>query len=505
MMSKRNRVIFAILLLSLAVSAQPWYVSTTGSDSGSGTEQSPFLTIEKAVSMVQPGQTIFITGGTYNLVTPVTIAKSGTEAALISMFATTGARAVLNFSGQPLDGSNRGIRLTGSYWHIRGIDITGAGDNGMKIEGGSNNIIENCAFYRNRDSGLQIDGGASSNTVKNCDSYYNADPPDYGDADGFAPKMTAGSGNYFYGCRAWRNSDDGWDGYLRGTDDISTLAENCWAFENGYFEDGTDAGVNANGNGFKMGGSDDRTLKHNFTLKNCLAFGNKAKGFDQNNNMGSMILYNCTGHNNLTANYRITQALAEGKVLIVKNCADLGNKAEIGSFAQQERNSWLSPFVVTAADFRSIESVAARGPRKTDGSLPDMDYMHLMPGSDLIDAGVNVGLPFAGLAPDLGCFETGLAGIRNTVVSTAVLCFPNPIFDQGLMQFTLARGGRCEIWLYDISGRQIKTLADRILEPGEQNIMIDVSDIRDGIYICRARLNGIQTFTFKLVKSSRIK
>jgi len=218
-----------------------------------------------------------------------------------------------------------------------------------------------------------------------------------------------------------------------------------------------------------------------------------------------MTLYNCTGHNNLTANYRITQALAVGKTLTLKNCADLGNKAEIGSFAQQEKNSWLSPFVVTAADFRSIDAAAARGPRKTDGSLPDIDYMHLMPGSDLIDAGVNVGLTFAGSSPDLGCFETGLTTIRNPGASTAVLCFPNPISDQGLIQFTLTRGGKCEIGLYDISGRYIKTLADRNLEPGEQSIAISASDIRDGIYICRGRLNGQHLFTFKLAKTDRIK
>ncbi len=53
-----------------------------------------------------------------------------------------------------------------------------------------------------------------------------------------------------------------------------------------------------------------KTLKHNFTLKNCLAFRNKAKGFDQNSNMGSMILYNCTGHDNLMANYSIKTAIA---------------------------------------------------------------------------------------------------------------------------------------------------------------------------------------------------
>ena len=488
------------LFLSQCVTARNWYVTTTGFDTGSGSEQDPFLSIVKAVSMVQTGDYIYVKEGSYNLVATIVIAKSGTSGSVISLFAYPGTRPVLNFSGQSLGSSNWGIRLTGSYWHINGIDITGAGDNGMKIEGGSHNIIENCAFYRNRDSGLQLDNGASDNTILNCDSYYNADPPDYGDADGFAAKMTVGSGNSFYGCRAWKNCDDGWDGYLRGADDVSTSLENCWAFENGYLEDGTDPGANANGNGFKMGGSDDKTLKHNFTLKKCLAFKNKAKGFDQNNNKGSIILYNCTGYNNQVADYRITQALAAGKVLVVKNCVDLGKIAEIGNFAEQEKNSWMAPFVVTTGDFISIDETPAYGPRKADGSLPEMDYLHLVPGSDLIDAGVNVGLSFAGIAPDLGCFETIATGIQDQSVSMEVFCYPNPLNERGLLRFNLNSGGRCEIRLFDSSGRYVKMIADQIAESGEQNISIDLSDMRKGFYIGRIYLNNVPVLSVRLIK-----
>ena len=109
----------------------------------------------------------------------------------------------------------------------------------------------------------------------NCDSYYNADPSN-GNADGFAPKLDVGSGNYFYGCRAWQNSDDGYDGYLRGTNNVNTTLVNCWAFKNGYLKDGSAS--SGNGNGFKMGGSDDKTLNHNFTIENCLSFQNRVKG-----------------------------------------------------------------------------------------------------------------------------------------------------------------------------------------------------------------------------------
>jgi len=502
----RRRLPDIILLLTVCfgisgnIFAQPYYVALNGSDTNNGTAGSPFRSIEKAVSVVQSGQTIYVRGGTYNLTATIAIAKSGTANSIISLFAFQDERPVLNFSTQAF--GSAGIKLTGSYWHFRGIDITGAGDNGMRIEGGTNNIIELCNFYRNRDSGLQLDNGASDNTVRNCDSYFNADPMDYGDADGFAPKLTVGSGNYFYGCRAWKNCDDGWDGYMRGADDPSTIIENCWAFGNGYLEDGTDPGPQANGNGFKMGGSDDKTLKHNFTLKNCLAFKNKAKGFDQNNNMGSMILYNCTGHGNQVANYRIKQNLAPGKVLILKNCAELGDSAEIGAFAEQANNSWLSPFVVTYGDFRSTDPVGADGPRKADGSLPHMEYMHLTAGSDLIDGGVDVGLTFMGTAPDLGCFETGLSAISDTRISTVVICYPNPVSDRGVLAFTLAGGGRCEVRLFDVTGKYIRTLSDRTVETGEQHFPIDVSGLRDGLYVCQIRLNEVPVSVIRIIKAS---
>ncbi|MBN2215430.1 MAG: right-handed parallel beta-helix repeat-containing protein [Bacteroidales bacterium] len=489
-------------VFSAGMIAQPYYVALNGNNDYDGSETKPFETIEKAVSVVKAGETIYVRGGTYELLATITIGISGTTDSMISLHAYHGERAVLDFSGQELGGSNRGIKLTGSYWHIKGIDITGAGDNGMKIEGGSNNIIENCAFYRNRDSGMQLDNGASNNKVINCDSYYNADPADYGDADGFAPKLSVGSGNHFYGCRAWKNCDDGWDGYLRGADDVSNSAENCWSFENGYLENGTDPGPQANGNGFKMGGSDDKTLRHNFTLKNCLAFKNKVKGFDQNNNKGSMILYNCTGHNNLTANFRMTQELAAGKVLIVKNCVDLGGSAEIATFAQQEKNSWMSPFVVTGEDFLSIDDISAYGPRKEDGSLPDIAYMHLAPGSDLIDAGVDVGLPFAGSLPDLGCFEADITAIHDRTILTGVVCYPNPIRSTGFLSLNLPEGGHCVMRLYDVSGRFVRTLPDINVKAGEQQISFDVGDLQDGFYFLRMTLDNTPVFVIRLFKQS---
>jgi len=45
------------------------------------------------------------------------------------------------------------------------------------------------------------------------------------------------------------------------------------------------------------------------------------------------------------------------------------------------------------------------GPRSPDGSLPILEFLRLRDGSQLIDRGTDVGLPYNGSAPDLGAYE----------------------------------------------------------------------------------------------------
>jgi hypothetical protein len=363
----------------------------------------------------------------------------------------------------------------------------------MNIDFGSNNIIENCRFYENRDSGLQLSNGSANNQIINCDSYYNADPPDYGDADGFAPKLTVGSGNYFYGCRSWGNCDDGWDGYLRGADDITTTLENCWTWGNGYLKNGSDPGEKANGNGFKMGGADNSnadSLMHHFLLINCVAFNNKGKGFDQNNNLGSMTLYNCTGYGNLVSNYRILRALVPGQVLTVKNCVSDNGNAELGTFAVQASNSWLTPFVVTAGDFVSLNGDSAGTARQAGGSLPEIAFMHLYEGSDLIDGGVDLGYPYKGSAPDLGAFESDFptfAGNYQFPITNYQLYqnYPNPFNSNTKFQFTISKSGFLTLNIYDLLGQKVATLVEGKLEAGDHTVQFNASALASGVYFYR--------------------
>jgi hypothetical protein len=220
-------------------------------------------------------------------------AKSGNADQTINVFAEEGAKPVFDFSAQSVSTSSRGIQLGGDYWHIKGITVTNAGDTGIFIMG-SHNIIERCVTHHNRDAGLVIgensssDVSATGNLILNCDSYQNYDSATNGEnADGFGLKESTGEGNVFRGCRAWDNSDDGWDLYGWGS---PVTIENCWAIKQASSLYGSDS----DGNGFKLGGDGVRAAHK---LSNCYAVeigahGSAGRGFTNNNNPASM---SCTG------------------------------------------------------------------------------------------------------------------------------------------------------------------------------------------------------------------
>lgn len=360
--------------------------------------------ILNAIVNANPGDKIYIRGGTYTFSTKINLSRDGAEGNLISLIAhpQDTERPKFDFSSMAENSGNRGLQLSGDYWYVKGIDVFGAGDNGMFISG-NYNLVEFCTFSENTDTGLQIGNGASHNTVLNCDSFYNADSS-IENADGFACKLDAGDGNKFIGCRAWQNLDDGWDGYLRGADNITTTYVNCWAFKNGMLKDGTIGG--GDGNGFKTGGSDDKLLKHNALYTNCIAAGNIVDGFDHNSNRGTVIMYNCSAHSN-GRNINFGSSNIASSLTIKNSLSFAGGSGDSYQATATDitNNSWQDGLEASAIDFVSIDLDALSAPRKADGSLPDVQYLHLQSDSDLIDKGVDVGLDYSGSAPDLGAFE----------------------------------------------------------------------------------------------------
>ena len=433
-----------------------------------GSEEKPFFDLQKAVDMASPGDRIWMKAGTYVYSKRINIDnRNGEPDKPIELFGKDG-QAVLDFSGMPYHAHSnnpyQGVRLTSSYWHLYRIDITNASDNGLLIErnkptGGSasdiiaatdqahDNLIECCNFYRNGDTGLQIKNLGANNRIVNCDSYLNCDEGE-GDADGFAPKLSVGDNNYFYGCRAWANSDDGWDVFYKKDgnfgDNMTIVLENCISYKNGFLTLDKIA-ESGNGNGYKMGSNQGAM---NVYLNRCLAIHNKAKGFDQNHNAGDIIMNNCTGMTlksigEKSYSYRIYEEIATDHEVRLTNCIAIndndatdkrdkttgqpkpGENGKYGQYGRFEVDETLDRLSVVTCEFQKASpdefidvtnDVELIGERDEDGNLPETTFAHLKEGSSLIDKGTKVeattyrgievaGIDYEGEAPDLGAYE----------------------------------------------------------------------------------------------------
>ncbi|VBB48662.1 conserved exported hypothetical protein [uncultured Paludibacter sp.] len=517
-------ICFLFLLFTVKTFAVTYYVSPNGSASATGTISAPLTFTVAIAKSLTAGDSVIIRGGMYSFSTRQNISKSGSSTNYIHIVNYQGEVPVLDFRTQAYNSSNQGISLSGSYVHIKGLIIQGAGDNGMQVTG-SNCEIENCTFRWNCDSGLQMKTG-SNNLILNCDSYENFDyktggtsSPDYGgNADGFADKQYSNTGtNTYKGCRSWKNSDDGWDSYEKTG---NTVYDSCWCYamapssydmtEHIRFK--TDSATwfyqfkNAsgryiitnygNGNGFKLGGN---STVNNTTLRNCVATGNKVKGFDQNNNAGAMVLYNCTSYLNGT-NYGFSNSGVG--TLLIKNSASLSgtnsNSFKTTSYTQSN-NTWSSGFSCSATDFVSLDGTQIVAERKTDGSLPEIDLLHLTSTSTMIDKGVDVGINFYGTAPDLGAFEYNPSTKVIRINSNENFrIYPNPVNETSVICFNSASNDIITVQLIDLSGKVLQKFNANAVA-GENTIKLNTRILNHGNYFYNIKGRNINS-TGKFVK-----
>ncbi len=460
------------LLASMEVSAKDYYLAPGGTGNGM-TIDKPFGDPIKAFAALKAGDVLYVRGGTYYLSQTIKVNQTGTADKRICVFAYPGdtERPVFDFSGQPRSTSTeaasyRGVmhNIGANYWHYRGLDFCHAADNGMKLEG-SYCVVELCRFYGNEDTGLQQGFGKDSkgnntrntefkygryNIIVNCDAFDNHDPwTNGGNADGFAIKLYPGPGNEFHGCRAWHNSDDGWDLYYTV---FPIVVDNCWVLNNGF-----DKG---NANGFKMGGcKQGGTSTGAHVFKNCIAAFHAKKGFDQNHHReGSYLINDLSFGNGINYGYNMEKpdygnwvlrncvGFAYGSQKMERNSAftiapdidyctwtTLDHTNPMGEKASSNGTSYSKTIGNYASEYEDLSYETAIGDRQENGELP-LKFGRLKAGSKLIDTAtpitdfktidahktayeyadnapqnwsVTLNIPYVGKAPDYGPYEFG--------------------------------------------------------------------------------------------------
>jgi hypothetical protein len=173
---------------------------------------------------------------------------------------------------------------------------------------------------------------------------------------------------------------------------------------------------------------------------------------------------------------------------VIKNCLSFTGLVSITS-GIQEKNSWQG-FTVTGSDFVSTDTGGITVRRNADGRLPESAFMRLAPTSSLIDAGVSVGLPFGGKAPDLGAFETGtVTGIGESGLAPLEFNlgqnFPNPFNPTTTISFQLSVVSYVKLAVYDALGREIAVLVQEEQQPGIHLVHWNASSVASGVYFSR--------------------
>lgn len=433
--------IFILLAGCVSLQAATYFASPSGTGDGSS-YASPTSFAAGVAKLTVPGDTLYLLGGTYEFTDKFSINKQGSSSKRIVISGYPGEKAILDFHQVPYGTRGITVHANSLYVHIKDLAIAWSGKNNLYNEG-SYCLFENLDIYGSADTGCQMKKGGN-NVILNVDSHDNFDYETMsgttanfgGNADGFADKQFTGAGNHYIGCRAWNNSDDGWDFFQR-VSSSNTIIENCVCYQNGmpYYDMSHNPralGVDkpwfdskvgtqmtdrygqtititldrypcqGNGNGFKMGG---QYTDHKILIHHCLAIANNARGFDQNNNGGTMWVYNNTGYDN-GVNFGFTTAYGTDELR--NNISYRGKSADqprSQSVIAIDHNSW-NGFNLSASDFQSLDTTQILAPRAADGSLPEGTCLHLADGSSLINAGIDVNLWYNDFAPDLGCYET---------------------------------------------------------------------------------------------------
>ena len=416
---------FFLLFLSLIATVLPgilhaktYYVAPDGDDGNPGTLEAPFATITKAHDneALQPGDVIYLRGGTYTPVQQTVFSKAGNENNYFVLSSYPGEIPVIDGKNIP-EGDINSISTptwffnNAAYWKIRGpIHLTNGRGAGVYIDGSQFlefNLVE--SSYNGKRAaraghGFFIYSSSTSDILfKNCDAHHNANHlwksgevqqvNQYQHGDGW--RIFAGTNIRLVGCRAWHNLDDGYD--FTQADSRVEMVE-CWAAYSGIDDaEGSITGIPNNpmsrweGDGIKLGYDND-TGQHRAVR--CLSWNNHCHGWTVRG--GPYEIYNSAGYNNAEDAF----SGINNKPNIRRNTYGFRNRLGDGGGADSYSGISISP-----NDFKSLVDIGMLGSRKADGGLPEPGFLKPERGSQLVDAGVDVGISFEGRAPDIGPFE----------------------------------------------------------------------------------------------------
>lgn len=139
--------------------AQEIFVSVSGSDSNPGTQNKPLRSIQKAINMVEPGVTVTLLDGRYDLAAPITITTKGRPERWVTIRGATRNKVIL-------DGLKINIPDGGIYPHNNGL---------VQIENAAYIRLVNIHVRNSHRSGINIQESRYIDVI-NCTSENSLSP-----------------------------------------------------------------------------------------------------------------------------------------------------------------------------------------------------------------------------------------------------------------------------------------------------------------------------------------
>jgi len=407
-MPLRSLLILLLGLPGACLTGKELFVAPDGSDDQAGTLARPLASLMKAQALAAAGDTVWIRGGVYKL-KPSQVAreqrawtyihffdKSGKPGQPIRYWAYRDEKPIFDASEvNPADRRINTFQVMGSWLHFRGFEVIGTQVNfkghgqscNFELQGG-HNILERLSLHDSQAIGVYLLGG-SDNLILNCDAYRNHDFTSEdgrgGNVDGFGGHPRRGSvNNVFRGCRAWFNSDDGYDCISSWE---SVRFEACWAMYNGY---GPKFEKRGDGNGFKVGGYGNTPVhgvpepapRH--VAEGCLAVRNKASGFYANHHLtGGDWSFNSAYRNANDFNFLMRPADNSREIdgvghRVTANLSYRGlrdvTRIDVARCTLKD-NAFATDRKFTDGSFESVDESVLTGPRQADGSLPKVAFL----------------------------------------------------------------------------------------------------------------------------------
>lgn len=487
-----------LLLFLLALDLSPvfagrHYVATNGNDANDGAARSPWATISNAMRKVQPGDTIFVRGGTYaegEIWIQRNYGMGGKNGKYVTIAAYPGEQPVFT-------NGSRGMIVDASYVRVIGLEF----QNGKSMYNvdwsGPTDHVE---FIGNRFSGVfgyeaigitgdhnLVEGNVinlSGNTTGTLGHGIYATRGQYTVIRGNVISGATGFGIHLYD--EWRSGDA--PGSIRQIKNF--IIENNFVSASRQ-RSGIIVGAGADGGPAQI---DSVIVRYNVVFNNPM-YGILIGGWSEVKNI--QIYHNTVygnGSNGIQILYRQAKNLTiKNNIIAVKNGARHIDNAPNAPGVVVERNLY-HPAAISLNNARDSKPLAG-DPLFVD---PAKNDFRLLKDSPAIDAGVHLGMSFKGAAPDLGAFEsdgTGAAAIPAAFELRQN--YPNPYgrppFNTGTeISFGLPVEAMVELAIFNVAGQRVKILVQGQQTAGWKTVAWNAKDetelpVTSGVYFYRLR------------------